>query len=1345
MYDNRMYGEQPAPTGMFPNSQAEGFPPQPGYPAPQQRNFNASQSAMPPQLQGNGPVQSPMSGLPPSQFGGGPPQQFPGASPQYGAPPGSAPPQFGGMPPSQPPRSSPSQVGAPPPFSGSATASSGGLPPPSQPGGFAQPPSSRPPSQFGAPTNPLMSNQPPMNGPPSQPSGFPQPQVGGPPRPMNGPPSMNLGVSTPTMKPPQQGLNPGTTPIQSDGMNQSPMLPPTQATGTPLPPAQSGVPGGFPSSKTPSQFTGPAQSEGFTPPQFGVTPQPRGIPSSQPGPPEVSPPSGSFPPQPVTTPTSQPMGGVFPMPQAGPPRPGGLSAAEPPKPLDSPFQAVGKIPPQNGEVSPRPLGSQFQPVNSPNPQGNYPPMQSRPPSMPNQSNLAPSMNGQSKFNAPPSLSQNYSPQANGFSQSLQNGLPSPQDSMKPSPMSGPPMRPPPPASTFGGPQPPNAGPPLRGPPPPNAGPLPRGPQPGGLAKPYPTSQVDGYPGSPAGGMPRMPSRVPQYGEQYYGQQQQFASSPNIPPQPQPPSYPQPGGYPSPNYPQSGGYPSQPSQPHYPAQPQEPQRKLDPDQMPSPIQVITDDQRAKSGKFYTNQKGLVPPLVTTDFIVQDQGNASARFIRSTMYNVPITQDIMKQASVPFGIVLSPLAQIKPGENDPPIVDMGELGPVRCNRCKAYMSPFMQFIDGGRRFHCMLCKATTDVPEQYFQHLDHTGQRVDRYERPELVLGAYEFVATKEYCTNNTFPKPPAMIFLIDVSYNNIKSGMVHLICSQMRSILLNLPKEPGQSKSSVRVGFITYNNTVHFYNIKACLGQPQMMVVGDVADMFMPLLDGFLCDPEESEQVILSLMEQIPSMFADTRETETILAPAITAGLEALKAAECAGKLLVFHSSLPIAEAPGKLKNRDDRKLLGTDKEKSVLSPQNQVYNNLGQDCVGAGCSVDLFIFNNSFIDLATIGQVSRLTGGQVYKYTYFQADVDGERLIMDICENISRPIAFNAIMRVRTSTGVRPTDFYGHFYMANTTDMEFGSIDCNKAVAVEIKHDDKLTEEDGVYIQVALLYTSCSAQRRVRVLNLALNTCSQMADLFRACELDTIINFFSKQAVFKLLEATPKAVKESLINRCAQILACYRKNCALPSSAGQLILPECMKLLPLYINCVLKSDAVSGGSDLTIDDRWFAMDSVMISDIPSSVVYFYPRLIPLVDIDVTSLDIPVPIRCSIEKMNNEGAFILENGIHMFLWVGLNVSNDWVMNVFGVSSVMQIDTDKASLPYLENPLSARIRELIKSIRSQRNRAMRLTLVRPRDKMEIVMKHFLVEDRGVDGSSSYVDFLCFMHKEIRNLLS
>lgn len=38
----------------------------------------------------------------------------------------------------------------------------------------------------------------------------------------------------------------------------------------------------------------------------------------------------------------------------------------------------------------------------------------------------------------------------------------------------------------------------------------------------------------------------------------------------------------------------------------------------------------------------------------------------------------------------------------------------------------------------------VPMEYFQHLDHTGQRIDKYERPELILGTYEFLATKDYC-------------------------------------------------------------------------------------------------------------------------------------------------------------------------------------------------------------------------------------------------------------------------------------------------------------------------------------------------------------------------------------------------------------------------------------------------------------------------------------------------------------------------------------------------------------------------------------------------------------------------
>ena len=85
----------------------------------------------------------------------------------------------------------------------------------------------------------------------------------------------------------------------------------------------------------------------------------------------------------------------------------------------------------------------------------------------------------------------------------------------------------------------------------------------------------------------------------------------------------------------------------------------------------------------------------------------------------------------------------------------------------------------------------------------------------------------------------------------------------------------------------------------------------------------------------------------------------------------------------------------------------------------------------------------------------------FQADIDGDRFLDDLKRNVQNQSAFDAILRVRTSTGIRPVDFYGNFYMSNTTDVEMAAINSDDALNVEIKHDDKLSEGDGAYVQVS--------------------------------------------------------------------------------------------------------------------------------------------------------------------------------------------------------------------------------------------------------------------------------------------
>uniref|UniRef100_A0A672IWJ0 SEC24 homolog C, COPII coat complex component n=1 Tax=Salarias fasciatus TaxID=181472 RepID=A0A672IWJ0_SALFA len=1022
-----------------------------------------------------------------------------------------------------------------------------------------------------------------------------------------------------------------------------------------------------------------------------------------------------------------------------PPPPSGPAASQqyyggPPPPSQQPFssslpptsqqQFTSSLPPPPSSQQPLPPSSYSGPAPPPS-QAPAPappvsqPQQSFPPPQPPFSSAPPPPVSQSAFTSgppPPSAQGSFPPRA-------------PPPSSQPG--SFPPPGPPPASAAAGqypGPMPPQQQPPPSQPSPYYSGPPPPRPQmpPTSMAQ---SNHLPPGPLGPPGPLQQQQQPPPQPGMQTgYPPQQNGAFGQVRGPQP---------GY-------AGPYPGQPNYGAPAPAPAPPaQKRLDPDAIPSPIQVIEDDKAKSTEPFTTGVRGQAPPLVTTTFQVKDQGNASPRFIRCTAYNMPCTADMAKQSQVPLAAVIKPLATLPPDETPPYLVDHGEGGPIRCNRCKAYMCPYMQFIEGGRRFQCSFCSCVTEVPPHYFQHLDHTGKRVDCYDRPELSLGSYEFLATVDYCKNNKLPQPPAFIFLIDVSYNAVKSGMVNIVCQELKNLLDYLPRENPEVESVVRVGFVTYNKVLHFYNVKASLAQPQMLVVSDVSDMFVPLLDGFLVNVNESRLVIESLLDQIPEMFADTRETETVFGPVIQAGLEALKAADCAGKLFVFHTSLPIAEAPGKLKNREDKKLIGTDKEKSLFQPQVSFYNTLAKECVAQGCCVDLFLFPNQYVDLATLGVVPVSTGGSIYKYTYFQAQSDQERFLNDLRRDVQKLVGFDAVMRVRTSTGIRATDFFGSFFMSNTTDVELAGLDCDKAVTVEFKHDDKLSEETGALMQCAVLYTSCSGQRRLRVHNMAVNCCSQLADLYRNCETDTIINFFSKYAFRGVLNNPTKAVRDTLINQCAQILACYRKNCASPSSAGQLILPECMKLLPVYLNCVLKSDVLLPGADVSLDDRAYLRQLISCMDVADTHVFFYPRLLPLLKLESGSL--PVAVRASEERLSKGGVYLLETGLHLFLWVGASVQQELLQNIFGTPSFSQIDSSLTSLPVLDNPFSQRLREIIDSFRAQRSRYMKLMVVKQEDRAELIFRHFLVEDKSASGGASYVDFLCHMHKEIRQLLS
>ncbi|KAJ3372009.1 COPII coat Sec23p-Sfb3p heterodimer component, partial [Allomyces arbusculus] len=758
-------------------------------------------------------------------------------------------------------------------------------------------------------------------------------------------------------------------------------------------------------------------------------------------------------------------------------------------------------------------------------------------------------------------------------------------------------------------------------------------------------------------------------------------------------------------------------------------RIDPDQIPSPVAVQDNDQAQYATEPYRTCSKTIPPLASTEFRVIDEGNVSARFLRMTTYNVPCTEDLLAQSMIPLGCIVQPLAELKGGEAPIELVEPGPNGPMRCRRCRAYMNAFMQFSDGGRKFMCNFCFIQNDVPAEYFCNLDMNGRRVDIMARPELRCGVVEYAAGKEFIAKD--PKPVAVVLAIDVSWNAVQSGLP----AQMARIIRDwLYAENAQARfpKGAQVAILTYDRAVHFYNFHPALEQFQMLVVPDVDEMFVPLSTGFLVDPYESQPVIEQFLDALPTLFQENRMAESAVGAVAESIVSYLN--DRGGRLMLFHTALPNF-GPGQLKNREDPKLYGTDKEKQLFAPQDTFYKSLGEKSVGAGVCIDQYLFAFGYQDVASFGQLSAITGGECKLYPQFHLERDGARLHTDVLRSLTRQFGYNAMVRVRASSGLRVHDHFGNFLDKGTGDLELAGIDADKAFAVALKHDDKLDEKAESAIQVALLYTTAEGHRRIRVLTTSLTNTTLLGSVFRFAELDTTVNFLAKSAMTTVLSASLNTVRTQLTETCVKVLASYRKNCAASTSPGQLILPETFKLFPLFTLCLHKHKALKAG-DVASDVRVAAMRELKSLPVPLSIPLLYPRLVALHTPE------PTAVRVSYERLDPTGCYLVENGQGMHLWLGRNVSSDFVQGVFGVASVDQVDPRLHVLPPRDDEVNQRVQKVLQGVFARYHRHLAFHVVRQGiDQAELEFVAHMVEDKNHEAMS-YVDFLVYVHRQIHS---
>ena len=124
------------------------------------------------------------------------------------------------------------------------------------------------------------------------------------------------------------------------------------------------------------------------------------------------------------------------------------------------------------------------------------------------------------------------------------------------------------------------------------------------------------------------------------------------------------------------------------------------------------------------------------------NAHASFLRMTTVYAPRSGSLRERFQLPYGAIIQPLAEGKDSP-DVPVIKLEGHGILRCRRCRAYINPFVTWVDGGRRWKCNICNCLTDTPRDFFCTINDDGTRRDADIRPEFSQGTVEYVAPPEY--------------------------------------------------------------------------------------------------------------------------------------------------------------------------------------------------------------------------------------------------------------------------------------------------------------------------------------------------------------------------------------------------------------------------------------------------------------------------------------------------------------------------------------------------------------------------------------------------------------------------
>ena len=799
--------------------------------------------------------------------------------------------------------------------------------------------------------------------------------------------------------------------------------------------------------------------------------------------------------------------------------------------------------------------------------------------------------------------------------------------------------------------------------------------------------------------------------------------------------------------------------------------INPSQIPRPNQYDEIYLNNEKLPIYETNISTTPPHPISFFSAKETQNSSPRFIRATLNSLPLSQSLLNETNLLFGLCIQPFAEVPDYEEPIPKAQTGNTI-FRCKQCKSYINNKYNICYSQQNKQvavCNLCQFENEfdldkpgVKNEYFNN--------DYSECPELVKPTIDFIAPNNFKSSKLFT--PHYLFMIDITENSYTMGLPSYV---INSIQINLDSFHNAENSFIGFALYDVKNIYYFYVEK---NDVRLSIMGDNVDPFCPLsMKKLFLNISEQKEQIEKLIERINNFISEKntgvpnvrghRQISSISGAAIKSGVDALM--ENGGRVMLFtpnpcqHGFAACAPRESFNKEKEPQKA-------NPFFPQHELLVELGHKAANNRIVVDQFIFMSTLYDISTMSIVSNLSGGHIEYYNYSMDPIAinamYEKLHFDLTRILTRPNYYDCRFMLRFSVGVDCVEILGPFNKKLGEAFQLGGCDPDYCYYYNMRLNETFKSGQKVDIQLVVLYNDNYSNSYLRIFNTSLETTNEVGKIFNNAEVNAIAKAMIYKEISLMFRTDLNNVKKNLEDKVINSFKYYRVKEKSDTANNQLILPISIRYLPLYIDSFLKTGILSNQNrPEMVNYILYIINKLLREPIYSSMKFLYPKFYRIDDIEgpqvnnnksikieniglinekYNIIQKPLLLRLSKDVIDFDCAYLIDNGNFIYLFIFNGIEGNFYNDLFGVPTYEEAKNIGVTNLDEENQsdLNQRLINIVSQLRKENGgnyQPLRIIFLEENGINNHLLTDLLKEDK-IDIYENYPSYLCYIHKEI-----